>query len=273
MRHSQGVFRKAVFFALGLWATQAFGQSVGNGSLSSIFNSKLASSVAHQDTVPLSASISQIADGAGWKTTIILANTDVVPANFTLQFWQGNGSPLALSIGGQGMQQVSGQIPVNGTTTIESDGTSANLSQGWGQLVTSNSIGGTAIFRESAPGRQPSEASVPIIPPVSSTLLLPYDNTNGLVTSLALVNPDPANAAPVNANVYDQNGNLLASGVIMLSPQGQQPFALSDQFPAAANQSGLAVFSNPGGGPITGLGLRFSGAPFTSIQMLTPTGQ
>jgi len=167
------------------------------------------------------------------------------------------------------MQQVTGQIPVNGTVTIASDGTSANLTTGWGQLITSNAIGGTAIFRESVPGRQATEAAVPIIPPVSATLLLPYDNT-GPQTSLALVNPDPVNSAAINATVYDENGNTLATGVINLQPQGQSPFGLSTQFPASNGHSGLAVFSNPSGGMITGLGLRFSGAPFTSIQMLTP---
>jgi hypothetical protein len=273
MERVQAVTQKAFILALGLLAQQAFGQSLDNGAVSSIFQSKLASTLAHADTVPLSASISQIADGAGWKTTIILANLDTVPANFTLNFWQGTGSPLPLSIGGQGMQQVTGQIPVNGTVTVASDGSSSNLSTGWGQLITTNAIGGTAIFRETVPGRQASEAAVAIIQPVSSTLILPYDNTNGLATSLALVNPDPVNGAAINANVYDQNGNLIASGVINLPAQGQQPFALSTQFPAAAGVAGVAVFTNPSGGAITGLGLRFSGAPFTSIQMLTPPGQ
>jgi hypothetical protein len=255
-----------------MWATQAFGQSMANSPLSSIFESKLASSLVHPDTVTISnlQSFSQIADGAGWRTTVILANADTVPANFTLNFWNADGSPLPLSIGGQGMPTVTGTIPVNGTVTIASDGTSGTLSTGWGQLVTSNEIGGTVIFRETVPGQQASEAAVPILRPVSSTTLLPYDNTNGLVTSLALVNPDPINQAPINATIFDQNGNQIASGLINLPPQGQQPFALPTQFPGANNQKGVAVFSNPTGGSITGLGLRFSGAPFTSIQMLTP---
>ena len=259
------------FLTLSFWAAQGFGQSLNKGSVSSIFDSNLARSLPHPDTVTASAAaaISQIADGAGWKTTIILANTDVVPANFTLNFWQANGTGLTLSIGGQGMQQVTGTIPVNGTVTIATDGSSPNLSTGWGQLVTSNAIGGTAIFRESVPGRQDTEAAVPIISPTSSTLLLPYDNT-GPQTSLALVNPDPVNGAAINASVFDQNGNLLANGVINLTAQGQLPFGLSTQFPQSNGQRGLAMFSNPSGGPITGLGLRFSGAPFTSIQMLTP---
>jgi hypothetical protein len=273
---AQGVIRKAAFIALGIWATQAFGQGLGNGSVSSIFNSRLASSLPHADTVPVSVSqtISQIADGAGWKTTIILANADTVPADFTLQFWSGDGSPLSLSIGGQGMQQVSGEIPVNGTMTIKTDGTSANLSQGWGQLTTSNLMGGTAIFRQSVPGRPDFEAAVPITKPTSQQLIMPYDNTSSFATAFALVNPDPSNTATINVNVFDPSGNLLNSGVLTLPPQGQQGFVLPTLYPPTANQQGLAVLWNPNGGPLTGLGLRFNpGGSFTSIQMMTPSGQ
>jgi hypothetical protein len=267
----QGVSRALAFLAIGLCGSQVFGQSLGNGSVSSIFNSRLARSLAHPDTVPASAAkaISQIADGAGWKTTFILANSDTVPASFTLNFWKGDGSPLALSIGGQGMQQVTGQIPVDGIVTIATDGSSPNLSTGWGQLISSNSIGGTAIFRESVPGQQDTEAGVPLIPAASPTWLLPFDNT-GPQTSAALVNPDPANSAAISVIIYDQNGNPLVNTVINLPPMGQVPFALSSQFPATQGKKGLAVLSNPSGGSIVGLGLRFSGAPFTSIPLLIP---
>ena len=37
--------------------------------------------------------ISHVADGARWKTTIILVNTDTVPAQFTVNFWKDDGSP------------------------------------------------------------------------------------------------------------------------------------------------------------------------------------
>jgi hypothetical protein len=33
-------------------------------------------------------------NGAGWKTTIILVNTENQLAQFTLQFWDENGNPL-----------------------------------------------------------------------------------------------------------------------------------------------------------------------------------
>ncbi len=216
------------------------------------------------------ASISQIADGVGWKTTMVLVNTDTVPANFTLNFWHGDGSPLSLPLISQGsQQQVTGTIPVNGSVTLETPGPSGTtFSQGWGQLITSNSIGGTTIFRASVAGRQDTEASVPVTKPIGKTLLLPFDNT-GPQTSLALVNTDATNTAVITATVYDEAGNVLATGVINLPPQGQQAFGLADpdRFPASNGHRGVANFTSSTV-PITGLGLRFSGAPFTSIDMV-----
>jgi len=268
----EGVTPKAVFFALGLWAAQAFGQSVGNGSVSSIFNSRLATSLAHADTVPISSqAISQIADGAGWKTTMVLVNTDTVPANYTLNFWHGDGTPLTLPTNAQGsLPQITGTIPVNGSVTIETPGDAGGaFSQGWGQLVTSNSIGGTTIFRQANPGQEVSEASVPITRPAGNVLILPFDNRTGFATSLALVNPDPATTAVVQITIYDQSGNVVGGGVINVPPQGQQAFALNTQFPSSAGINGTVNFTSVSV-PITGLGLRFSGQVFTSVQMLAP---
>ena len=44
--------------------------------------------------------IAQIADGAGWKTTITLVNLDTVPANYTLRFFASDGALLRLPFEG-----------------------------------------------------------------------------------------------------------------------------------------------------------------------------
>ncbi|HEV3334019.1 MAG TPA: hypothetical protein VG096_23695 [Bryobacteraceae bacterium] len=272
MARVQGVIQKAMLLVIGLGTTQAFGQGLNHGAVSSIFNSALASSLPRASTVPISQSVSQIADGGGFKTTIILANTDIVPANFTLNFWHADGSPLSLPLLSQGsQQQVTGTIPVNGSVTFETPGGLGTFSQGWGQLVTTNSIGGTVIFRQSVPGTAPSEAAVPVTMPTSTVLVLPYDETTGFDTALALVNTDPNNAAVVTANLYDQSGNLLTSGPINLPPQGQQVIgSVQSTFPQAAGLRGSVSFSSSAG-PITGFGLRFSpGGTFTSLPVLTP---
>src|SRR5712691_9086915 len=59
--------------------------------------------------------ISHLADGAGWKTTIILLNTGDAPANFTLKFWAESGNAWRLSLGQDGFQtQLTDTIPVGG---------------------------------------------------------------------------------------------------------------------------------------------------------------
>jgi len=85
-----------------------------------------------------SQALSQIADGSGWKTTIVLTNTDTVPAPYTLRFWKGDGTALTVPLGpnGSAVQQLTGTIPVNGSQTLDSPGTAAALAQGWGELIT-----------------------------------------------------------------------------------------------------------------------------------------
>lgn len=62
-------------------------------------------------------SLSQVADGSGWRTMITLVNSDVVPINFKVSFWKADGTPLALSLAtGNPVTQVSGNIPVAGST-------------------------------------------------------------------------------------------------------------------------------------------------------------
>lgn len=219
-----------------------------------------------------SQAISQIADGTGWKTTIVLTNLDTAPASYTLRFWKGDGTAQTFPLGanGAGVQQLTGTIPVNGSQTLETPGTANTLSQGWGELTTSNAIGGTAIFRQRVQGRQDSEGSVRLTTPVSKKVLLPFDNTQGFVTALALVNPDATKTATIAATFFDEAGNQIAADSLSLAAHGQLPFAMPDRFAATAGKRGVAQFSTTDIN-LTGLGLRFSSAgAFTSVDFLTP---
>ncbi|HEY3739908.1 MAG TPA: DUF3500 domain-containing protein [Bryobacteraceae bacterium] len=215
--------------------------------------------------------ISQIADGSGWKSTIILANTGTAAAPFTLRFWNGDGTSMSLPLGTNGtLHEMTGTIAVNGTQTIETDGTATSLSQGWGELISSGSISGTAIFRLQVSGRADSEGSAPVTAPTSERLLLPFDNSQGYTTAAALVNPDSTQSATVQAVFYDESGNTLSTNTITLPAHGQTAFALADLVPATANTRGLADFSSSTVA-LTGIGLRFSPTnTFTSVEMLPP---
>ncbi|MBS1831120.1 MAG: DUF3500 domain-containing protein [Acidobacteria bacterium] len=227
------------------------------------------SSTGIEDSSP--QTISQIADGSGWKSTIILANTGTATASFTARFWNGSGAALTLPLGSDGtVSELSGTIPVNGLRVIETAGTATALSQGWAELLSNDSIGGTAVFRQQVSGRADAEGAVPVTSPASKRLLLPFDNTSGFTTAAALVNPSASASATVQATIYDETGASIGTGSIALAARGQTAFALTDRFPATAGKRGLVDFSNSTTS-ITGLGLRFqSNGTFTSIEMLPP---
>ena len=114
--------------------------------------------------------ISHIADGAKWKTTIILINLDSVPAPFTVNFWRDNGTAFPISLTGRGpLATVADTIPVGGSRTIETDGTASVLATGWAEVVSAQAIGGTAIFRDQNLGQ---EAAVPLLFNAGARLLL-----------------------------------------------------------------------------------------------------
>ncbi len=124
--------------------------------------------------------ISHLANGLGWKTTILLVNADTHTASFTLNFWADNGSPLVLPLGQDGTTaSVSGTIAPGQLRVIESSGLGSAIVEGWAELVTSDSIGGVGIFTASATNQPPSEAAAPLNSVGGTQLFIPFDNTSG----------------------------------------------------------------------------------------------
>ena len=201
--------------------------------------------------------IPQVADGNGWKTTIVLVNTDSDPAPYTLSFRNAFGIPVAMPLQGIGtVTTYSDVIPVGGSRTIETQGTASNLIQGWGEVVAAKSINGTAIFRQHAAGSVDTEGAVPLKSSSGKHFLVPFDNTQGFVTAMAMLNPDSARTATVNIVFRDENGQQISTGSLVLGPGTRQAFVLPIQFSGLANQRGVAEFTSPV--EISALGLRAS---------------
>jgi hypothetical protein len=213
--------------------------------------------------------VSQIADGSGWKTTITLVNNDVVSAGFTLNFWNADGSPLTLPLSnGTNVSQYRDTIPLGGARTISTGGTGSALLQGWVEIVSTQLIGGFAIFRQQVVGRQDFEAVSPVVPNAGGDFLLPFDNTQKFVTSMAIVNPASI-STNVKVRLWGQNGNLLGNYDLPMGARSRLAFALTDRFSAATNTVGVAEFQSDQSG-LAGLGLRFNpGGAFTSLPVLT----
>lgn len=212
----------------------------------------------------------QVADGQGWKTTITVVNMAADQAPFSLRFWTSAGSSLVLPIAGVGRtNEVVGSLPLGGSRVIETEGTSETLLQGWGELESSLKVSGMAVFRSRAAGRNDSEAVVPFCSRYDNRFLLPFDNTSGFVTSVALVNPGSSGTATVFITFRDELGRPLLTGSLTLSPRNHTAFALPDQFKDLIGRRGVADFQTSLL-TLSALGLRFSpAAAFTSVHTLS----
>jgi hypothetical protein len=169
-----------------------------------------------------SAVITQLVDGDGWQTWITLSNVDNAQAQFIVNFFKDDGTPLQLTtdqtVTGNGTFVV-GIIPANGSVVVKTPGTSPTLTQGWAKLLTvftvpgggiasGATIAGTALFRRPQTVSRPTEASESLDFSQAKQWALPFDHTNGYTTGLALVNQS-LGTGTVSMTFYDQNGVVL----------------------------------------------------------------
>jgi virginiamycin B lyase len=216
-----------------------------------------------------------IAAGGSWTTLISLVNTTTVPISVATSFYGDDGSPLTLpiTITAQGASQTTTAASVNATikpnATLQiSLGTAMQpLATGWARVLSSGPVGGFAIFRTSSSNSPVSEGTVPLQSQAVSAITIPYDNTGGFATGVALANLSTSSAV-LTATSWDDSGNQLGTQSITVAASGHTSFVVSTQFPETAGAGGVLIFQSTSLG-IAGLGLRFSPyGTFTSVPTL-----
>jgi hypothetical protein len=160
---------------------------------------------------------------------------------------------------------VSATINPNATLLI-STGQLASTVVGWADVLSTGSLGGYAIFRQTPQTGSPSEGTVPLQSQFPSTVTVPYDNTASFVMGVALANLS-ASFASVTVTMWDDLGNQLGTQNLNIPGSGHTAFVLPNQFPLTSGKRGIVRFQAAGG--ITGLGLRFSPfGTFTSVPTM-----
>jgi hypothetical protein len=202
--------------------------------------------------LPLSAQsliIPHVADGGGWKTTIVLTNTSPNPATATLVFHQqtqtdGNtqpwNPPILEVVSTSGLNMAGGS-----TLFLNTSGTAADLSVGWAELNADAGVIGYVVFSIRA-GATQDEGTAPAVA-ASNRILVPYQDSNGFVTDMAIVNPT---GSPMDISVgFRTTDGLVSTGntISQLPAGGHLSFALSTQFPVILGHVGLAEFYSASG--------------------------
>jgi hypothetical protein len=206
--------------------------------------------------------VAQIADGLNWKTLFQVVNLDQQPVNFSMRFWDDNGNAVQLPFT-SGLSGFSGTLAVGGTAFAETTGVATTLTEGWADASGNGRIGVLTIFRQIVPGRPDSEGTV-AAGPSSDRLSIPFDNTNGYVTGLAVANTNLTRPLSISLSFTAENGSQ-TTGLLSLPPRGHTAFPLPTMFPWLLGVRGSIQFtaSTP---DISVVGLRFSPTlSFTSL--------
>ena len=247
--------------------------SAGNLFIADSGNNRIREVIASSQTssLPRVGSFGQVVTGAGWSTSMTLRNLSAATVNAQVDFYNNDGSPLTLplsfpnsSTASTFSSSTSLSIPANESVEIQTLSSSVTLSVGWADVSASGPLEGYVVFGEGQTTGPSSEDTVPLDTRLLSSLVLPYDETNGSKTGIALANQS-ATAATITVLVLDQGGSRLASSQMILPALGHTSFFITDQFSQAANRIGVIEFQNPSGN-VTGMGLRFyPGGAFTSM--------
>jgi hypothetical protein len=224
-------------------------------------------------------SISQIASGGGWDTSLTLVDLGTASADARVDFSGNAGSALVLpftspqqtfagTMLGATLEQT---LNPHGQFIMDSAGSSGDpVSVGWAQLRTGGAVNGFAIFKNGSG----QEAVVPLETRTAPSYLLAYDNSGDLATGLAIANPANT-AAAVNVIIRDDTGAQIGTRIVNLPAQGHQSFMLTDPqsgFPVTLGKRGTIEFDTPQNGHISVLGLRAKGAAVTTLPVLANIG-
>jgi hypothetical protein len=222
------------------------------------------------DTVP------HVVDGANWRTTIILVNMDTAPRRYRLKLHGDDGAARQFEFIGRGRNaEFADEIPRGGTVILQTPGAGSSLNSGWAELdfISGDDlkVGMMAIFGTTGiPGRPDFEATVPAWHTIQYDGVLPFDNTSGYTTSIALLNPSQFGDSTVPITIYDEAGNVLKTDSVSLRAGHKTAFALPERWGETAGRRGSIHFQG-NLASLSVLGFRFHpGGAFTTVNLLEP---
>jgi len=217
-----------------------------------------------------------IAAGAGWKTSFTLMNLAPTESPARLVFWNDDGGQLELPIEFPVNPQLSPMSAAAADVIISSKGVviveAATSSQdpvrvGWAQLQAPVGVVGWATFGRRFDNGAGVEAVVPMATRSTASMVLPFDNSNGFSTGVALVNESETSSANVLLTFRNVDGQPLHTDMLSLALRGHRSFSIPETYPNLAGFIGSVELKNLSGGAISGLGLRFSqSGSITSIS-------
>ncbi|MGC4053431.1 MAG: hypothetical protein QM757_29370 [Paludibaculum sp.] len=200
--------------------------------------------------------IPQVADGGGWSTTIVLSNKTTASQTVNLRFNRETSNGATESWTPTILESVSlptFNLAAGSTIFLHTPGTAAAVAQGWGELDAGPGVVGYAIFTFKTESTQ--DGTAPAVT-AASRILVPFDNTSGLITAVAMANPN-ASDETIQVNIRTSDGATSTGALPQMPARGHRAFVLPDLFPETSGKRGLAEFYTTSGSFST-IALRFN---------------
>lgn len=214
-----------------------------------------------------------VVDGGGWQSTIVLTNTSVAGASATLIFHADTtaGNTQSWTPPFVETSSTAGLVLISGSSLfLHTMGTAAALTEGWAELDADAGIVAYVVFTYRLPGQQDDEGTAPAVA-ATNRILVPYDDSSGYVTGIAIVNPT-GTAQDIAVGFQTTTGAVAFGALPSVPPFGHMAFVLSQQFPVIAGHVGLAEFYSATGN-LSMIALRFNPTlSFTAAPAYFETG-
>lgn len=205
-------------------------------------------------TAAITRTLAHAADGNSFKTQVLLTNSGTTPASYTLRFDDNQGnipaSGFQLELG-----SLAGTIPPGQSVTIRTAGLGTQTIGGWAELTAPTAIGGSVIYSQKTGLPSIQEGTATIVAQGSSDFFVPFDNTSGAVTSMALTNAG-GSTANVTVTMRYSDGTSETVSFPSLASRNHTAFVISSQFPNSANRAGVAEFVSSA--PVSVVAFRFN---------------
>ncbi len=195
----------------------------------------------------------QIAFGGSWQTTFTLMNmSSANPADVTLSFFGDDGSPLNAPVQGAGnVSTYMFTLPPSGAQNVVLSTSDSQTVQGWASMSASGAtVRGQGSFRFLLQNGTISEAVVPlsipgtpgcifpIPPPPDPVILVPFDNTAGYVTSIALANTKSSDLS-IAIEFDDQSNHQVVTDTLTLPAMQHTAFVSTQKYQALPGTKGI----------------------------------
>lgn len=187
----------------------------------------------------------QVADGGNWRTAVMLVNTTTTTQTASLNFFQDTSQGATVNWNPPFVETSVTQnltLAPGATMYLHTPGTAPLLTQGWGQVSAGQGVFSFAIYTYGGIAGRPDQDGTSPGVSAATRILVPFDNTAGFATSMAIVNPS-ASAETVSVNIQTDNGTITQTSLPSPLPaNGQLAFTMAQQLPATAGRRGVAEF-------------------------------